>query len=181
MNVGGRLRGPARRPAAGHPHRARLCPRRAPDAAAGRGASLGCRRPPGHGARLAPALTIPPFDCRFAMTHAPGFLTTARIGPELLTEADLRHAELARARHALAYLKAKLGNEALRELLKEDLAAITARVQEWVGASRGAGQTGLVELAVPGSCRRRFSTSGTPPCWPTTARRRRGPATPSIL
>ena len=84
------------------------------------------------------------------MTNDQEYPAHALLGPTLLTNADIRGAELARARHALAYLKGKLGNEALRALLREDLAATAAQVRGWVAASAGAWQTGAVELVVPG-------------------------------
>ncbi len=64
--------------------------------------------------------------------------TTALLAEKLLTDRDIRDAELERARHALAYLKRKIGNEAMREWLNDDLAEMTIRVRDWVGASGGA-------------------------------------------
>lgn len=84
------------------------------------------------------------------MTSNPDFAATARLGQVQLSDDDIQRAELARARHALAYLKAKLGNEAMRSLLASDLARMQAQVGSWVEASGGAWQTGLVELTVPG-------------------------------
>lgn len=69
---------------------------------------------------------------------------------EHFTNSDIRDTELERARHALAYLKAKIGNAAMLVLLEDDLAAMTAQVRGWVEASNGAWQTGSVELIVPG-------------------------------
>lgn len=74
----------------------------------------------------------------------------AQLGQTLLANEDIRSVEFARARHALAYLKAKLGNEAMRELLRDDLATMKARVRGWVEASGGAWQSGSMELTVPG-------------------------------
>ena len=79
-----------------------------------------------------------------------GFTAQARIADALLTNEDILNAELERARHALAYLKGKIGNDAIRDLLAEDLAEMTARVRGWVQASGGAWQTGSVELILPG-------------------------------
>ena len=50
----------------------------------------------------------------------------------------------------MAYLKAKIGNDAMRELLADDLAEMAARVHGWVQASDGAWQTGSIELILPG-------------------------------
>ena len=72
------------------------------------------------------------------------------VGEEQLTDHDIRDAELERARHALAYLKRKLGNEAMRCLLDGDLQTMTAQVRGWVEASGGAWRSGSVELLVPG-------------------------------
>ena len=84
------------------------------------------------------------------------FLAQAIIAGELLTNEDILRAELGRARHALAYLKAKLGNEAMRDLLRDDLAAMTARARGWVEASGGAWQTVSVELRLPGPTAKGF-------------------------
>ena len=67
-----------------------------------------------------------------------------------LNNAAIRDLELVRARRALAYLKAKIGNVAMRNLLKDDLDRTQARSREWVGASDGRWKWGSVELIVPG-------------------------------
>ena len=86
-----------------------------------------------------------------AAAHDQGFPARAIIaGAAPATNDDIDAWELDRARHALVYLKQKLGNEALRDLLREDLARMTAQVRAWVQASGGAWQTGSVELIVPG-------------------------------
>lgn len=74
------------------------------------------------------------------MTSDQPFLATALIGPNSLSDGDIQAAELARARHALAYLKARLGNETLRALLQADLAEMAAQVHGWVAASGGRGR-----------------------------------------
>jgi hypothetical protein len=79
-----------------------------------------------------------------------GFLTSGIIGMRRLSNRDILEIELARARHALAYLKQKIGNDAMRALLREDLLTMTGRVRGWLQASEGAWQTGSVELIVPG-------------------------------
>ena len=78
------------------------------------------------------------------------FPTKAILGKEHLTDNDIRDVELGRARHALAYLKARIGNAAMLTLLEDDLAAMTAQVRGWVEASNGMWQTGSVEMIVPG-------------------------------
>ena len=82
---------------------------------------------------------------------------------EQFTNSDIRSAELDRARHALAYLKRKLGNDVMRDLLKDDLTEMTALVRGWVQASGGSWQTDFVELIVPGPSAEAFHD------WYTTA------------
>ena len=65
-------------------------------------------------------------------------------------DAEIAEGELERARHALAYLKGKLGNDAMRSLLSSDLAETTARVEAWLAESGGTWQTESIELAVTG-------------------------------
>ncbi len=78
------------------------------------------------------------------------FSAAAIIGEHRLSNRDILDTELARARHALAYLKQKIGNDAMRELLKDDVLTMTTCVRDWVKASNGAWQGGSVELIVPG-------------------------------
>ncbi|AME26937.1 hypothetical protein [Burkholderia sp. PAMC 26561] len=75
---------------------------------------------------------------------------TAIIEGRHFNENDIQDAELNRARHALAYLKRKLGNEAMRALLDDDLRTMHAQVRQWVQASSGQWRTASVELIVPG-------------------------------
>ena len=84
------------------------------------------------------------------MQQNSNFTAAAIIGTQRLSNQDILDAELARARHALAYLKLKIGNDQMRELLREDLLTMTARVQQWLRASMGTWQSGSVELIVPG-------------------------------
>jgi hypothetical protein len=77
------------------------------------------------------------------------FAAKAIIAGVLLTNSDIRDAELNRARHALAYLQRKLGNDAMRDLLTDDTIEMTARVRGWVQTSGGTWQHGSVELIVP--------------------------------
>lgn len=91
------------------------------------------------------------FDARLTTaTDDRTIIAVALIGEDRLTNQDIRDAELERARHALAYLKRKLGNEAMRGLLDDDLKTMTVRVRGWVEASDGAWQSASVKLIVPG-------------------------------
>ena len=90
------------------------------------------------------------------MTEERGFPATAVIGEKYLDDRDIDRAELERARHALAYLKRKLGNDAMRRLLDDDLRAMTARVRTWVEASEGRWRCASLRLAVPGPSARAF-------------------------
>ena len=78
------------------------------------------------------------------------FATTATVAGARLTEHDIRSHELARARRALAYLKAKVGDNAMRRLLAEDVAAMTAEVRGWVATSAGRWRSAEITLAMPG-------------------------------
>ena len=84
------------------------------------------------------------------IAHDHAFATTAMVEGATLTEYDIRSHELSRARRALAYLKTKLGDEAMRRLLAEDVAAMTATVLGWVDASSGRWRSAEVTLALPG-------------------------------
>ncbi len=83
-------------------------------------------------------------------TKALDFHAGAVTDDRRLTDADIRGVELDRARHALAYLKGKLGNEATRALLDDDLRTMQAKVRAWVEASEGAWQSASLRLVVPG-------------------------------
>lgn len=74
----------------------------------------------------------------------------AFIGDQCFSEADIRGAELNRARHSFAYLTRKVGNDAMRDLLRPDLERMSDQVRAWVEASAGAWQPGSIELVVPG-------------------------------
>ncbi len=80
----------------------------------------------------------------------------AVIGDRQLDDHDIRDAELDRAQHALGYLKGKLGNEAMRHLLDDDLQAMAAQVRGWVETSRGAWRSASLRLIVPGPSARAF-------------------------
>ena len=78
------------------------------------------------------------------------FGARALIAGRTLDNAAIRDIELTRARRALAYLKAKIGNAAMRDLLKDDLDHTQARNRAWVEASSGRWKSGSLELVVPG-------------------------------
>ena len=78
------------------------------------------------------------------------FATTATLDDTRLTEHDIRSHELVRARRALAYLKHRIGDAAMRRLLADDIAAMTATVRGWVEASAGRWRSAEITLALPG-------------------------------
>ncbi len=80
----------------------------------------------------------------------PPFAAVASIDGQLFDDARILNEELMRARHALEYLKKRIGNSRMRELLADDIAATTARVRGWLEASGGRWRTGVTELIVPG-------------------------------
>lgn len=90
---------------------------------------------------MTPALVVP--DDR-------AFHTVATAEGETLTQHDIRSHEIDRARRALAYLKAKIGDEAMRSLLDDDIARMTRTVRDWVAASQGRWRSASVTLALPG-------------------------------
>lgn len=67
-----------------------------------------------------------------------------------LGDADIRDAELVRARHALAYLTAKLSTDTMLHLLGDDLNRTASEVHRWMAASAGKWQTGTVQLVIEG-------------------------------
>ena len=82
----------------------------------------------------------------------------AIINGTTLDDEAIRDIELTRARRALAYLKSKIGNDAMRLLLKGELDRSAGRVRGWVDASGGAWKSGTVELIVPGPSAHGFHT-----------------------
>ena len=78
------------------------------------------------------------------------FGARALIAGRTFDDAAIRGIELTRARRALAYLKAKIGNAAMRDLLKDDVSQTQARNRAWVEASGGRWKSGSLELVVPG-------------------------------
>ena len=81
---------------------------------------------------------------------AASFIAVASLNGERFDDRAIRDEELVRARHALAYLKDRIGNEEMRDLLAYDIEATTRRVRTWVEASGGRWRTGVTELVVPG-------------------------------
>lgn len=67
-----------------------------------------------------------------------------------LGNADVRDAELIRARHALAYLTAKLGTDAMLQLLADDLDRTASEVHSWAADCAGEWQTGTLQLVIEG-------------------------------
>ncbi len=84
------------------------------------------------------------------MSDSIDFGARALIAGRTLDDVAIRDIELTRARRALAYLKAKIGNAAMRDLLKDDLVHTQARNRQWVEASGGRWKSGTLELVVPG-------------------------------
>ena len=78
------------------------------------------------------------------------FTVNASLGGIAFDARAIHEEELARARHALAYLKDLIGNDRMRALLASDIDTMTVRVREWVAASGGQWQTDVTELVVPG-------------------------------
>ena len=79
-----------------------------------------------------------------------GFHARAGLPGGLLTDADILRLELDRARHALAYLKARLGNDRMRDLVADDTTVMSSQVQAWMRESAGAWQSASMELVVSG-------------------------------
>jgi hypothetical protein len=78
------------------------------------------------------------------------FATIATLPGEAWTEHDIRSHEITRARHALAYLKDKIGNEEMRALLAADTARMMETVRGWIEASRGRWRARSITLELPG-------------------------------
>lgn len=74
----------------------------------------------------------------------------AKISGAVLDDADIRHLELLRARRSNAYLKKRIGNDAMLELLADDLDDSTAEVRGWVEQSGGEWQSWALEMSVRG-------------------------------
>jgi len=66
-----------------------------------------------------------------------------------LNDADVDALELDRARHALAYLKGLLGDDAVRHLVSEGTAEMQRRVRGWVEDSAGRWASASIELVLP--------------------------------
>jgi hypothetical protein len=83
----------------------------------------------------------------------PASIVTVSMDAHVLTDADVRDMELVRSRRALAYLKDKIGNERMLELLASDLDEATRQVAGWVEESNGRWQSGalLLRTAGPGA------------------------------
>ncbi len=73
------------------------------------------------------------------------------------TNEDIRSLELERARHALTYLKQRIGNAEMRELLADDLARTKEQVTTWLHASKERWQSASIELTVAGLHAQQFA------------------------
>ena len=89
-------------------------------------------------------------DTAAAAQAADSFTARAVLNGAVLDDRAIRDEELARSRHALAYLKARIGDQGMRDLLAADLARMTAQVRDWVERSAGRWRTAEIELIVPG-------------------------------
>ena len=75
--------------------------------------------------------------------------TYAIMSDRRLEPADLNAEEIARAHGALAYLKAKIGNDRMQELLADDIAETTKRTGDYARNS-GGWKSANFRLVVPG-------------------------------
>lgn len=82
--------------------------------------------------------------------------TFALIGADRLTAADIAKLELTRAKGALAFLKVKIGNDGMRELLAKEIRQSADRTTAWVDASDTKWRSGVLELVVPGPSAKAF-------------------------
>lgn len=73
-----------------------------------------------------------------------------------LDEADIRDLELIRSRRSLAYLKDRIGNDAMLDLLASDLAAAATQVTRWLDASEGRWRSDSLTMTVPGPTAQSF-------------------------
>lgn len=73
-----------------------------------------------------------------------------------LDEADIRDLELIRSRRSLAYLKDRIGNDAMLELLADDLDAAATKVTGWLDASDGRWRSDSLTMTVPGPAAEAF-------------------------
>lgn len=82
--------------------------------------------------------------------------TFGLIGDDRLDAIDIVKLELARAKGALEFIKAKIGNERMRELLDDEVRLSADRTAEWARQSGGAWRSGVLELVVPGPSAKAF-------------------------
>ena len=82
--------------------------------------------------------------------------TYALIGGDRLDVGDIARLELARAKGALAFLKAKIGNDGMSKLLAEEVRQTADQTAAWAKASNGQWQVGVLELVVPGPSAKAF-------------------------
>ena len=58
----------------------------------------------------------------------------------------------------MAFIKAKIGNDGMRELLSAEIRQTADQIAAWARLSDGAWQTGVLELVVPGPSAKAFHT-----------------------
>ncbi|BCZ47261.1 hypothetical protein psyc5s11_33280 [Clostridium gelidum] len=84
------------------------------------------------------------------------YSATAYIGEECLTDQDIQNIELVRARRSLAFLKNKIGNDAMVTLIEEELNAATIQTEKWANESNGEWKSGFVVMEMPGVSAEQF-------------------------
>ena len=84
------------------------------------------------------------------------FAARAVLGDGVPDDLDIRSEELSRARHALAYLKARIGDDLMHKLLGDDVARTTAQARAWVSQSRGSWRSAQIDLVVRGPTAQAF-------------------------
>ncbi len=95
-------------------------------------------------------------DISILVAEGYGFIARAVLSTGVMDDDAIRGEELTRAQHALAYLKGKIGNARMRELLAEDTARTKAQARTWVEQSAGRWRTDQVELVVSGPTAKDF-------------------------
>jgi hypothetical protein len=76
--------------------------------------------------------------------------TFALIGADHLDAGEIAKLELTRAKGALGFLKAKIGNDGMRSLLADEIRESADRTTAWVEVADGQWRSGSLELVVPG-------------------------------
>lgn len=68
----------------------------------------------------------------------------------VLDDNDIRDMELVRSRRALAYLKDRIGNDGMRQLLANDLNAASEQTEQWLHQSEGRWHSAALIMTAPG-------------------------------